>query len=139
MFGMTKKQFLKKSKNCLRDSGIELLLIREIYSQETKGKIDFEEAHQKLEKIRKRLEDMFFQYERLKPPSKCKQMQINLLSTLIILQESVVINSEYINLHKDGFEEAAHEKLEKSIDELERFRAEFRKIGNEFDLYLERP
>ncbi|BDZ70103.1 hypothetical protein [Methanobacterium petrolearium] len=67
MFGMSKKQFLKKSKNYLKDLGIELLLIRELYTQETKENIDLEEAYHKLEKVRKQLENMFFKFERLNP------------------------------------------------------------------------
>ena len=136
MFGMSKKQFLKKSKNYLKDTGVELLLIRELYTQETRESINLEEAHNKLEKIRKQLENIFFRYERLKPPSKCKQLQINLLSVTITLQESVVINSEYINLANDGLNEDASVKLKTSIDELEKFRKEFMKLSREVDFYL---
>lgn len=136
MFGMTKKQFLKKSKNCLKETGIELLLIREIFNQEINSAIDLEKALQKLENVRKRLEDIFFQYEHLNPPSKCKTVQLNILNALIILQESVVINSEYLILLKDGLNEPARDKLEKSIDKLDEFRHDFKKLSKEVDLYL---
>ncbi len=136
MFGMTKKQFLKKSKKCLKDIGIELLLIREITYQETNNSANFEEAYQKMEKIRKTIEEIFFQYETLKAPTKCKKIQLNLLSAIIILQESVVANIEYINLLKNGLKKPAREKFKKSIDDLEKFRETYRTLSQEVDLYL---
>lgn len=136
MFGMTKKQFLKKSKTSLKDTGVEVLLIRELYNQEKKGSISFEEAHHKLEKIRKNLENIFFQYEKLKPPSKCKKLQLRLLSILIILQESVVANAEYINSAKNGSNEHKYDKLKNSFANLEKFRNEFMNLSHEVDLYL---
>jgi len=133
---MTKKQFLKKSKDCLKDTGIELLLIRKIFYQETQGKIDAENAYQKLEKIRESLENIFFKYEGLKPPSKCKPLHMKVLKTIIILQESIVINSEYLLLAKEGLEEEEQEKLKKSMEKLELFRDQFRDLSVEVDLYL---
>lgn len=136
MFGMTKKQFLKKSKDCLKDTGIELLLIRKIFYQETQGKIDAENAYQKLEKIRESLENIFFKYEGLKPPSKCKPLHMKVLKTIIILQESIVINSEYLLLAKEGLEEEEQGKLKKSMEKLDLFRDQFRDLSVEVDLYL---
>ncbi|WP_321423001.1 hypothetical protein [uncultured Methanobacterium sp.] len=136
MFGMTKKQFLKKSKNCLKESGIQLLLIREIFNSEIKGEINFDETNNKVDKIRKNLEDIFFKYESLKPPSKCKSLQLEIMKTLIILQDVLVLNSEYIILSKDGSKMEGQEKFEKSIDELENFRNKFRKLSQKVDLYL---
>ncbi len=136
MFGMTKKQFLKKSKKCLKDIGIELLLIREIIYQESNNSADFEEAYKKLEKIREKIEEIFFEYENLKAPTKCKKIQLNLLNTIIILQESVVTNTEYINLLNEGLKEPARDKLKKSIDDLEKFREKYSTLSQEVDLYL---
>ncbi len=136
MFGMTKKQFLKKSKNCLKESGIQLLLVREIFNSESKGDISFDDASNKVDKIRKNLEDIFFKYESLKPPSKCKSLQLEIMKTLIILQDVLVLNSEYIILSKDGSKVEGQEKFEKSIDELENFRNKFRKLSQKVDLYL---
>jgi len=136
MFGMTKKQFLKKSKNCLKESGIQLLLVREIFIREGKGEISFDDASNKVDKIRKNLEDIFFRYEALKPPSKCKSLQLEIMKTLIILQDVLVLNSEYIILSKDGSKVEGQEKFEKSIDELENFRNKFRKLSQKVDLYL---
>jgi len=136
MFGMTKKQFLKKSKKCLKDTGIQLLLIREVFNRERKGQIDFDENRRELDKIRKNIETIFFQYEGLKPPSKCKPMQIKILKTLIILQEALVDNSEYLNLLNNGSPEEADVELVKSLDKLENFRDKFKELSQKVDLYL---
>lgn len=133
---MTKKQFLKKSKNCLKESGIQLLLIREILNKESKSQISFDEANKRVNELRKNLEKIFFTYEKLNPPSKCKSLQLEMLKTLIILQDVLVLNSEYISLSKDGFTLEGQEKLEKSIDELENFRNNFRRLSQKVDLYL---
>lgn len=138
MFGMTKKQFLKKSKNCLKESGIQLLLIREILNKERKSEISLDEANNRVNKLRKNLENIFFTYEKLNPPSKCKSLQLEMLNTLIILQDVLVTNSEYITLSKDGFALEGQEKLKKSIDELENFRNKFRSLSQKVDLY-QRP
>ncbi len=136
MFGMTKKQFLKKSKNCLKETGIELLLIREVFNQEIKGTVDSEESYKKLEQTRKNLEEIFFKYESLKPPAKCRPLQLNLMQTIITLQESVVINLEYLMALKNGLSESDKYKLEKSGEKLDEFRKVFRTQSQKVDLYL---
>ncbi len=139
MFGMTKKQFLKKSKNCLKESGIQLLLIRDVFNKERNCEISFDEANNKVDKIRKNIETIFFKYEKLKPPSKCKSLQLEILKTLIILQDVLVTNSEYIILSKDGCgTEECQEKYKKSINDLENFRDKFRELSQKVDLYLRR-
>jgi len=133
---MTKKQFLKKSKKCLKDTGIQLLLIREVFNREGEDQIDFDETYRKLDKIRENLETIFFQYEGLKPPSKCKPLQIKILKTLIILQDALVANLEYlILLKKDSPEEAGVERV-KSLEKLEVFRGKYRWLSQKVDLYL---
>ncbi len=136
MFGMTKKQFLKKSKKCLKDVGIELLLIREILYQETNNSTNYEECYHKMEKIRKNLEEIFFQYEKLNPPSTCQKIKMNILNTIIILQESVVAYTEYNVLQKNGLKEEARENLKKSMTNLEEFREKYRGLSRELDSYL---
>jgi hypothetical protein len=138
MFGMTKKQFLKKSKNCLKDTGIQLLLIRELFNKERTGKLDFEGAYHKLDKNRKNMEKIFFKYEGLKPPSKCTPLQREILNALIIFQDVLVTNYEYINLSKEGFTEEGQEKFKKSFDNLENFRNKFRELSQKVDLYQRR-
>ena len=131
MFGMTKKQFLKKSKNCLKDTGIQLLLVRKIIHQEQN------EAYQKLDKIRENMETIFFKYEDLKPPSKCSSLHIEILNTLIVLQETLVANSEYLTLSEKGLKPEALRELEKSKEQLENFRKKFQEVGQKVDVYLQ--
>ena len=119
----------------MKESGIQLLLIREIFNKESKSEISFDDANNKVDKIRKNLENIFFKYEGLKPPSKCKSLQLEILKTLIILQDVLVANSEYIILSKDGFSEEGQNKFKKSIDELENFRDKFRELSKKVDLY----
>ncbi|NYB52691.1 MAG: hypothetical protein HVN35_09060 [Methanobacteriaceae archaeon] len=138
MFGMTKKQFVKKSKNCLKDTGVELLIIREIFSKEKTGKFAEYEAYKQLENVRKNMEDIFFKYESLKPPVKCKALHRKILNSLIIIQEAVVLNTEYLLLIQEGSEELAQEKYKKSFNELEKFRDRFRELSQELDVYLAR-
>ncbi len=137
MFGMTKKQFLKKSKNCLKDTGIQLLLVRKVIYQEQNGKIDFEGAYQKLNKIRKNMETIFFEYEDLKPPSKCSSLHIEILNTLTSLQETLATNFEYLTLSEKGLKHEALQKLKKSQDQLENFRKKFQEVGQKVDVYLQ--
>jgi hypothetical protein len=136
MFGMTKKQFLKKSKSCLKDTGIELLLIRELFNQEIKGNVESDEAYHKLEKIRKNLEKIFFNYESLNPPSKCKSLQIKLMHTIITLQDVVVINLEYLLSFNENSSNLNEAKLKNSLEKLEEFREEFITQSQKVDLYL---
>lgn len=137
MFGMTKKQFLKKSKNCLKDTGIQLLLVRKIIYQEQNGKIGYREAYQKLDKIRENMETIFFKYEGLKTPSKCSSLHIEILNTLIILQETLVGNTEYLTLSEKGLKQEALRELEKSQEQLENFRKKFQEVGQKVDVYLQ--
>ncbi len=95
-----------------------------------------EKTYLKMEKIRKNLENIFFKYEKLNPPSKCKNLQINLLKTIIILQEAVVAIIEHLNLLKDGSNEQSKEKLIKSKEKLDKFRENYGNLSREVDLYL---
>lgn len=136
MFGMTKKQFLKKSKNCLNDTGIQLILTREILNKEENGEISADETYRELDKIRKNMESIFFRFEGRKPPSKCKPMQIEILKTLIILQDALVARSEYLILSKKGLNQDARNEKLKSLQMLESFREKFKNLSHKIDLYL---
>jgi hypothetical protein len=70
MFGMTKKQFLKRSKKALNQTGGLLLLIREIMDKEASGNINNQEASKQIDNIRKEIESIFFEFEKINTPSK---------------------------------------------------------------------
>jgi hypothetical protein len=136
MFGMTKKQFLKRSKKALNQTGSLILLIREIMGKETSGKISNEEASKQIDNIRKSIESIFFEFEKINPPSKYVTMHIRILRVLTDLQESVTLNSEYLSASKEGLDQIANNKLKESQNHLEEFRKEFHSIADEVNKLL---
>ncbi|HML04950.1 MAG TPA: hypothetical protein VK426_04155 [Methanobacterium sp.] len=131
MFGMTKKQFLKRSKKVLNETGSLLLFIREIMDKEASGKISSEESSKQIENIRKNIESIFFEFEKRNPPSKYVAMQLRILRALVNMQEAVTLYSEYLKATKTGLEEKSMNKLKESKETLEEFRKEFHSIVNE--------
>ena len=131
MFGMTKKQFLKRSKKTLNQSGSLLLLIMEIMDKEAHGNINNQEASKNIDNIRKEIESLFFEFEKIDPPSKYVTIHLRILRVLVNLQEAVTLNSESLSAAKEGLEEKAKAKLKESRDHLEMFRKEFHAIANE--------
>ena len=133
---LTKKQFLKKSANCLDESGKMILLIRELIDLETCGSLDNKEAYKKINLIINGIESVFFNYEELNPPSKCVSLKLKILNILIVLQEVVSVNYEYITTSNEGNDEIAALKLLNSKILLENFRKEFIPLTVEVDSYL---
>ena len=136
MFGMTKKQFLKRSAICLDETGIQSLLIRELIEQETVGNMDVKEAYKKINLIIKGVESVFFKYEDINPPSKCVSLHLKILNSLITLQGVVSVNYDFVTVSIEGKEELAAEKLLESKVLLESFRKNFRPLTIEVDSYL---
>jgi len=136
MFGMTKKQFLKRSKKTLNETGSLLLLIMEIMDKETSGKISNKEASKQIDNIRKNIESIFFEFEKRNPPFKYVPMQLRILKALVNLQEAITSNSEYLNATKEGLEEKAINKFKESQETLEEFRIEFHSISEEINTLL---
>jgi len=138
MFGLTKKQFLKRSSKCLDETGKQALLIRGLIEHEINGTIDKNEAYNQIKHILKEVETIFFDYEDLNSPSECVSLHLKILNCLIILQDAVAANYDYINVPAEEKTVTANEKLEKSKVLLERFRSEFRPITSEVDNYLQK-
>ena len=136
MFDLTKKQFLKRSAICLDETGIQILLIRELIDYETDGKVDVKEAYKKINLIIKGVELVFFKYEDLNPPSKCVSLHLKILNSLIALQGIVSVNYDFVTASIEGKEELAAEKLLESNVLLEKFRKDFRPLTMEVDSYL---
>lgn len=136
MFGMTKKQFLKRSKKALNQTGGILLLVREIMAKEKGGRIDNIQALNRIDDIRKEIESIFFVYEKRNPPSKCRKLHQKILRSLTDFQEAVTLNSEYLNALKNGNEDEAKVKIEQSMETLEEFRKEFHLISEEINRLL---
>lgn len=138
MFGLTKKQFLKRSKSCVDETGNQALLIRELIDHEKDGSIPDEEAYKQIKLIVQGVEAAFFRYETLDPPSNCVSLHLKILHCLITLQDAVAANYEYITSSINDEKVEAANKLEESQNLLENFRKEFRPITNEVDGQLNR-
>jgi len=128
MFGMTRKQFKKKSSQALKDIGPSILLLMEITRKEQKGTITPEDAKIRLELIRKDIEEVFFKYEKIKPPSTYQALYLKVLQLLTHLQEVVTCNQEYLTR-----EYGALEQLDESLKLLDDFREEFHSIRREIE------
>ena len=133
MFGLTKKQFLKRSKSCVDETGNQALLIRELIDHEIDGSIPDEEAYKQIKLIVQGVEEAFFRYEALDPPSNCVSLHLKLLHSLITLQDAVAANYDFISSSINGEKVESANKLEESQLLLEKFRKEFRPITNEVD------
>lgn len=138
MFGMTKRQFLKRSKKCLRETGTLLLSIRVIMDKEVNGKIDNQEALKQMDTIRKNIEIIFEEFEKRNPPSSCASLKKRILRILINLNEAVIANYESLLAAKNGNAEESNEKLEESREILEEFRKDFHLIVAEVDTLLQK-
>ncbi|MBI5680238.1 MAG: hypothetical protein HZC47_05020 [Methanobacterium sp.] len=139
MFGMTKKQFLKRSKKCTGETGALILLIREIMNKEIHGKTSNRETSKQIEIIRKDIESIFFEFEKLKPPSKCFPLKQRIIHVLINFQEVIVVYSEYLTASREEMEEKSQNKLKESQELLEEFRKEFHSVTGEVNSLLNQP
>jgi hypothetical protein len=126
MFGMTRKQFKKKSSQALKDIGPSILLLMEITGKQQKKIITREEAKTRLDITRKDVEEVFFNYEKINPPRSYQSLYLKILQILTHLQEVVIRNQEYLS-HDDP------QKLEESLKLLEEFREEYHSIRREIE------
>jgi hypothetical protein len=136
MFGMTKKQFLKRSSTTLDKVGNHSILIRRLIGQEKEGTINNDNAYKETRLIIDGIASIFFDYENINPPSNCNSLHMKILHSLIILQEVASANYDFIIQSKEGKSVSAHEKLEEADDLLMKFRNEFRPITSEVDSHL---
>ncbi len=118
------------------ETGKQVLLIRELVDLETCGVLENEDAYKKINIIINGIESIFFKYEKLNPPSKCVSLHFKIMNILILLQEVVSVNYDFITASIEGNGEKAAEKLLDSKILLEKFRKEFRPVTNEVDRYL---
>jgi hypothetical protein len=136
MFGMTKKQFLKKSSKILDETGNHALAIRGLIGQEKDGTIDNNNAYKQAKQLIEGIGATFFSYENINPPSNCNSLHLKILHSLILLQDVTSNNYDYITLSREGNSLDAQEKLVKSENLLENFRKEFRPLTTEVDKLL---
>lgn len=132
MFGMTKMQFLRRSAKCMDETGGLLLLLKEVIDKEFQGKISKSEASKKLDIIRKEIESLFEEFEKLSPPSRCNSLKQKILNILINMHEIVITNSEALSAAK----EQSQDKLNESREKLEMFRKEFHDLTKRVNILL---
>ncbi|MEL7670188.1 hypothetical protein [Methanobacterium sp.] len=136
MMELTKRQFLKKSAKCMDETGGLLLLLKEIIDNESQGKISNSEASKKLDIIRKEIEVIFYEFEKLNSPSRCSSLKQKVLNILINMQEIVVINSESLYAAKEGLNGQSQKKLSESRARLEKFRKDFHDVTKRVNVLL---
>ncbi len=136
MFGMTKKQFLKKSSKCLDETGRYALLMRGLIIQEKDGTIDNESAYRQVKSMIEGIESTFFSYEKINPPTQCNSLHQRILHSIIMLQDSISSNYDYINMLRDK-STAAQEKFVESQNKLDEFRDYFRLLTSEIDKLID--
>ena len=136
MFGMTRKQFLKRSSKTLDETGNHSLLIRGLIGQEKDGSIDNDDAYTQTRLIIDGISSTFFDYENINPPSNCNSLHLKILRTLIILQDVASANYDFITRSREDKSIIAQEKLKESENLLDKFRNEFRPLTTEVDSHL---
>ena len=136
MFGMTKMQFLRRSAKCMDETGGLLLLLKEVIDKEFHGKIRKSEASKKMDIIRRKIESLFEEFEKLNPPSQCNPLKRNILNILINMQEIVVTNSESLSSAKEDLREQSQDKLKESREKLEMFRKDFHDLTKRVNILL---
>ena len=133
VLGLTKKQFLKRSKECLDAQGIHALNLHELIDLELSGKINKTDSYTRIRAIMKDLDSIFNKYQHLNPPSGCIKTKREILNSLLLLQETAtaVYDSTQKELNKDqGFDKT---KLADSKLFLNKFRQVFRPLTMEID------
>lgn len=138
MFGLTKRQFLKKSKKVLQETSIQSLSFRRLINQDAKDEISILETHRSLDHLRNHADDTFASYRKLKPPSKCLQLQKNIINALILFYDSLVAYSESLYARKDGLEDKSRQLMEKSSENLNKYLEISFSLSREVDSNLQK-
>jgi len=135
MLGLTKKQFIKRSKEFLDAEGINSLIISELVGVESSGKTNPEESYQRIRAVMNDMDSIFTGYEQLNPPSACISLKLKILNSLIILQEaaSALYDYFYMNINHKNLEEAKNKLAESKLN-LNKFREVFRPLTKEIDV-----
>lgn len=138
MFGLTKHQFLKKSKKALQETSIQSLSFRRLINQDAKDEIVILEAHRSLDRLRNHADDTFTSYRKLNPPSKCLQLQQSIINALILFYDSLVAYSESLHGKEDGLEDKSSQLMEKSSEKLNKYIEISLSLSREVDSNLQK-
>jgi len=97
----------------------------QIIEKESNQNINPETAYWKLDILRKDIESIFFEYEKLNPPFNCDSLHRRIMNLMVKFQEVIVYNQEYLRL-VEKYKPESRETFRESLTKLEEFRAEFR-------------
>ena len=135
MFGMTRKQFLKRSKECLDAQGIHLLNMSQLINLELSGQMNEKDSYTRIRAIMKDLDSIFERYQKLNPPSDCVNTKSRILNSLILLQETATAFYEYVSgVIKNNYKDSS--KLEEANFLLNKFRETFKPLNNSINTTL---
>ncbi len=134
MFGMTRKQFLKRSKECLDAQGIHLLNISQLINLELSGNMNEKNSYTRIRAIMKDLDSIFERYQKLNPPSDCVKTKSRILNSLILLQETATACYEYVSGAINNYKDSS--KLEEANFLLNKFRETFKPLNNSINTTL---
>ena len=137
MLGLTKKQFLKRSKECLDVQGIQVLNISELIDLELSGRINKTDSYKRIMAVMKDLDSIFTKYHNLDPPFECVKTKQSILNSLLILQEAAtaVYDSNPRELSNENLK-FDKTKIKDSQVFLNKFRQVFGPLTREIDEYL---
>lgn len=117
------------------EAGGLLLLLKEVIDREFQG-INNKEASKKIETIRKEIELLFYNFEKLNPPSKCISLKQEILNIMVNMQEIVVTDYESLFAAENGLKGLSQDKLDQSRDQLEKFRKNFHDTTQRVNILL---
>jgi hypothetical protein len=135
MLGMTKRQFLKRSKECLDAQGIHVLNLSELIDLEQSGNINEIDSYGRIMAIMKDIDSIFDGYERLSPPSDCYDTKSKILTSIILLQETAAAFYEY-TLSTIKHKSKNISKLDEAYLLLNKFREAFKPLNNSINAIL---
>lgn len=133
MLGLTKKQFLKRSKECLDAQGIHVLNISELIDLELSEKISRTDSYKRIRAVMKDLDSVFMKYQRLDPPSSCAKTKREILNSLLILQDAATAVYDSTNTELSKNQEFDKTKLKESQLLLKNFRQVFKPLTKKVD------
>ncbi|ADP77113.1 hypothetical protein Mfer_0310 [Methanothermus fervidus DSM 2088] len=121
MFEMTECQFLRKSQKTITDTTYVVLSLLKSFSKNLKDLSERENEIENLNILKKNIESIFFDYEKITPPGQYKKLYMSILRMLISLDELVASRQEEL---KKGV-------LITNLKEFEKTREKFRKLKSE--------
>jgi len=133
---VTKRQLLKRSKEALQETGVQILSLRQLMNQEAHDDIRTIDAHRRLDMLRRDVEETFSKYQKINPPSECFHLHHEILNGLILFYGSIVSYSEYLQAKEGQLEKEFPELFRKTNETLQKYQELSLKLSLEVDSKL---